>query len=159
PGIDRVVRNPEAPVQPVNRDEPSAQVEDLALAVNGGNIFSGGAQRTLDRRARQNETVFTDADDESVDDRHGEGQFDEEGGASAHFGGDLDFSAQLLDVALHDIHADAAAGNGGDLLRGGKAGGENERERFLSAEFFAGRDDPFFDGLVVDFGRIDAAAV
>ena len=38
------------------------------------------------------------------------------------FGDDFDFAAQFLDVALHDVHADAAAGDGGDFFRGGKPG-------------------------------------
>jgi len=52
----------------------------------------------------------------------------------AHFRGDFNFAAQLVDIALHHIHADAATGNRGDLLGGREARRKDQRERFLAVE-------------------------
>ena len=54
------------------------------------------------------------------------GRRDGERRALAGLGLDLDPAAQRLDVAADDVHADAAAGDLGDLLRGREAGLEDQ---------------------------------
>ena len=73
----------------------------------------------------------------------------------------VDRAADLLDIAAHDVHADAAAGNAGHLRGGGKAGRENE---IADLRFGLGRElgfagEPVLDGLGPDAGEIEAAAV
>ena len=75
------------------------------------------------------------------------------------FGSDLDLAAQFLDIAFHHIHADAAAGNRGDFLRGREPGGKNKIEGFFAAQLGAGGDETFLHRLFVDAFRVDAASV
>ena len=56
------------------------------------------------------------------------GQFQKESGATARYAADLDAPAQFLNVAAHDIHADAAARDIGYLCRGRETGLEDEVE-------------------------------
>src|SRR5262249_9544937 len=52
-------------------------------------------------------------DDQDLDDRQGQGDADPDGGPLADGAVDIDRAADLLDVGLDDVHADAAPGNGG----------------------------------------------
>ncbi len=67
-----------------------------------------------------------DADDQAVETASVSGRRDGEGGALAGLGLDLDPAAQRFDVAADDVHADAAAGDLGDLLGGREAGLEDQ---------------------------------
>ena len=73
----------------------------------------------------------------------------------------IDRAADLLDIAAHDVHADAAAGNAGDLRGGGKAGREDEIANFavgLGRHLgLAGKTA--LDRLGADAREIEAAAV
>ena len=70
-------------------------------------------------------------------------------------------AADLLDIAAHDVHADAAAGNARHLRGGGKAGREDEIADFAIG--FAGQlgfaGKPGLDGFGLDARDIEAAAV
>src|SRR5579871_6939556 len=63
--------------------------------------------------------------------------------------------------ALDDVHANAAAGDLGDLLGGAEAGAEDEIESlgFGETRGLFGSRQPKFDGLGADFLRVDAAAI
>ena len=54
------------------------------------------------------------------------GSFSRKDGALSGRRADLDAAAQLLDVAAHHVHADAAAGNVGHLRRGAETGLEDQ---------------------------------
>ena len=62
------------------------------------------------------------------------------------FGCDLDAAAQRLDVAADDVHADAAAGDLGDLLGGREARLEDQRVDLVGRGRCARRDQAALDG-------------
>ena len=73
----------------------------------------------------------------------------------------IDGTADLLDIAAHDIHADTAAGNARHFCGGGKAGREDE---IADLAFGFCRDlgfaaEPNVDGLGLDARGVEAAAV
>ena len=100
-------------------------------------------------------------DDERRDDRERQRNLDGESRSAAGNGLQVDRAADLLDIAAHDVHADAAAGNAGHLRGGGKAGREDEIADFAVGFArhigFAGKPD--LDGLGLDARGIEAAAV
>ena len=74
----------------------------------------------------------------------------------------VDRAADLLDVGAHHVHADAAAGDVGDLGGGGEARREDElvdlRVRQLVGDSASG-DEPLRDRLGPDPRDVEAAAV
>ena len=52
-----------------------------------------------------------------------------------------DVAAELVDVALDDVHADAAAGDVADDVGGGEAGREDEVEDALLGQLLVGADE------------------
>ena len=76
-------------------------------------------------------------------------------------GFDVDRALQAMQHALHDIEANAPAGNFGDFIGGAESGPEDKCMDFGSPK----RSDssavmrPFLDSLVLDSLRIDAAAI
>ena len=64
-------------------------------------------------------------DDQGRDDRQGERNLDFDRGAVAGLALQIHGAADLLDVGLDHVQADAAAGHIGDLLGGGKSGQKN----------------------------------
>ena len=64
----------------------------------------------------------------------------------------IDHAADLLDVGLHHVHADAAAGNVGHGLRGRESGLEDQVQRLAIAQLLRlfGPQKPFLDGLLFD---------
>ena len=66
-------------------------------------------------------------------------------------------SASML--RSHHVHADAAAGQVGDLLGGGEAGLEDQVDDFLFGERLARLDQAALDGLGLDPVPVEAAAV
>src|SRR4030095_16281624 len=75
---------------------------------------------------RDREALALGRDDQCRDDRVRERDLDREGCAATLLGADVDGAADQLDVALHYIHADAAAGEGSDRVRGREARMEDE---------------------------------
>ena len=122
---------------------------------------AAGAHQFEHRELRDGEALAAGFDDERRDDRQRQRNLDGEGGAGAGDGFQIDRAADLLDIAAHDVHADAAAGNAGDLRGGGEAGREDEIAD-LGVGFgrhlgFAG--EALLDGLGADAREIEAAAV
>ena len=120
-----------------------------------------GAHQFEHRKLRNGEALAAGLDDERRDDRQRQRDFDGEGRAGAGDGLQVDRAADLLDIAAHDVHADAAAGNAGDLRRRREARRENEIADFrlrLGGELgFAG--EALLDGLGLDAREVEAAAV
>ena len=100
-----------------------------AAAADGGDLGRADAvdadradpQDLVDRRARHGEDLAAGADRERGDDGERERHADAEPDALPRPGIDVDHAADPLDIGADHVHADAAAGNGGDLLGGGKA--------------------------------------
>ena len=77
----------------------------------------------------------------------------------AFLAGDGHAAAQRGDVALDDVHADAAAGQVGDLVGGGEARLEDEAEDLAVGQRAAGFDQAALDCLGQDLVALQAAAV
>ena len=82
---------------------------------------------------RQGEAFAARLDDEGRDDRERQRDLDGEGRAAPFLRDELDRAADLLDVGLDHVHADAPARDRGHLLRGGEARGEDEAQHLALA--------------------------
>ena len=74
---------------------------------------------------------------------------------------DADGGLQAMQYALHDVHADAAAGDFGDLFGRAESGAKDEVESlgFGEPRGFFRRRQAKFDGLCANLLRVDAATV
>ena len=80
----------------------------------------------------------------------------------AELAADVDDAAELADVRLDDVHADAAAGQVGDRARVVEKPGRKIRLKHLVARQLArlvGVDDAALDGASGEPRRVDAGAV
>ena len=74
---------------------------------------------------------------------------------------DVDDAADPLDIGADHVHADAAAGNGGDLAGGGEAGQEDQSGLLRGGQLLGllGREEAGGAGLADQRLAVDAAAV
>jgi len=110
---------------------------------------------------RDGETLFAGGDDQRRYDGQRQGNANLEGGAAPEFAFQIDDAADFFDVGLDHVHADAAPGDVGDLLGGGKARQKDQAPDVLIAHdggAFLG-DQAFFQRLVAQFDRVDTGAV
>ena len=109
-----------------HRQHLAAQFDDAAAM----RVDCGGGRPVLDdldhRIKREDELGRSDADQKAIDDRQGERQSHFDRGALALDAAEIDATAQAFDITPHDIHADTAARQIGDLFGGGKARLEDE---------------------------------
>ena len=100
-------------------------------------------------------------DDEAGNDGQSKRDLELNGGAFTGPAEDVDNAADLLNMGLHDVHADAAAGNIGHALRRGEPGQEDEVESFAIAELLGlfGPQEPLLSGLLFDPRDVDSRAV
>src|SRR6185312_9105541 len=121
----------------------------------------GGVDQLDHIDLRDGEAVVHALDDQRRDDREGQRNLDDEFRALAEPGAQFDRAADLLDVAAHDVEADAAARDVRDRLRGREARAEDElldlllghrRELGLGGE-------PVGNGFLADAVGRNAAAV
>ncbi len=82
---------------------------------------AAGAHEFEHRELRDGEALARGLDDQRRNDGERQRNLDGEGRAAAGNGLQIDGAADLLDIAAHDVHADAAAGNACHLRGGGKA--------------------------------------
>src|SRR5208337_4274968 len=82
-------------------------------------------------------------------------------GALAQGAGDVDGALEAVEDGAHNVHADAAAGDFGDLGSGAETGLENEIEDVLRVEALSvfGFQQAVVNGLVANEVEIDAAAI
>ncbi|BBP74159.1 hypothetical protein PHLH7_02630 [Pseudomonas sp. Ost2] len=146
----------EMPVEGDARQGLAPQVE-IALAL--AQPLGAGLHAFGDHVQRDDEIVLADADLEAVDDRQGQRQADAEGAALAGHRVDLDHPAQLVDGTAHHIHADAAAGEVGDLFGGGEPRFENQQVDIRIAELRVRVHQALVDGLGQDPRGVQATAV
>ena len=71
--------------------------------------------------------------DQGRNDRESQRNLDPQARALAALALDVDGAADFFDVGLDDVHADAAPGDVGDLLRGRESGQEHQLERLALA--------------------------
>src|SRR4051812_33504057 len=146
--------------QAYERQHFAAQLYDLVL-VHAVDLALFCAGDLLHTGERYRVDLFSDVEEQRFDDRHGERHLQQEGGALAEFAADLDCSLQAIDHRLHDVHANAASGDLGDLFGGAKAGVENKLQRFRLAQAisFLMRDDAALDRACDDLLYVNAVAV
>src|SRR5690606_23317240 len=92
-------------------------------------------------------------------DRHGERQADQEAGALPLFRLDAHRAAELLDLRMDHVHADAATGNLRDALCGGETGLENELQDFMIGQRGVGGHQATVDRLAPDRLGVDTGAI
>ena len=80
-------------------------------------------------------------------------------GAAARLAVHADGAAQGIDLALDHVHAHAASRDIGDLLGGGEAGQEDQREDLALGELGVGGHQAAFPGLRQDGGGVQSGAV
>ena len=80
--------------------------------------LAADADDFVDRRAGNGEMLVAAADRQRGDDRQGERHAQGEAKPLPDLAVDIDEATDPLDVGTHHVHADAAAGDRGDLLRG-----------------------------------------
>ena len=109
----------------------------------------------------QREALAGALDDQSGCDGEGERDLDVDRGALAGGGLDVDQAAHPFDVGAHHVHADAAAGDVGQLLGGREAGVEDQLGGLLVADALGVRLAQQAErlGLAPDPLQVEAAAV
>ena len=120
------------------------------VAVRPRHVLPGELDALVHQGEREHEEVAADPHQEALDDGQGERDAHHDPGPLPVHAGDLYGAAQLVDGPLHHVHADPAPRDAGDLLRGGEAGGEDEREELLLGELGGGGDDAALDRLGPD---------
>jgi hypothetical protein len=101
------------------------------------------------------------SDNEAGDDRQRQRNFEPHRGTLAEAANHVHCSADLLDIRADHIHANAPPGNIGDGLGRGKAGLEDQIQRFPVAQLsslFGGKQS-FVNGFLFDPRHVDACAV
>ena len=143
----------------IRREVPAHICQIIAMRIF--DILAGQLHAFLDSRQRQHEMVFTDLDQQAVDDRQGQRDFQGDGGAAATDTVHPDRTTQTIDAPLDHIHANPTSGNAGHLGRCGKSGGKNLGIDLLVRHFGNSRNQPFFnrlgpDGVAVQTGTVVA---
>ncbi|HEU5479564.1 MAG TPA: hypothetical protein VFU90_07000, partial [Candidatus Tumulicola sp.] len=119
----------------------------------------GDAHHALHRRHRHCVRRFAEAHQNRLRHRQRERQADDERAARTARGIDGERTAELLDLVVHDVHADAAAGKLGHLLSGREAGFQDEAVQVAVGQLDVGFEQAAFDRLAPDRVAIHAAAV
>src|SRR5262249_42213758 len=88
-------------------------------------LTAAGMQTFHDRGHRHHIDVLADLDDHAIHHRKCERQCQLDGHALTALRLERNASAEVLDVAAHDVHADTATGNVGDGVRGRETGQED----------------------------------
>ena len=110
---------------------------------------------------RNHESFAAAGDHQAGNDGQRERDLDLDRGAFAGPAEHIDHAADLLDVGLHHIHADPAAGNVGHGLRRRESGQEDQVQRLAIAQLLGlfGPQKPFLDGLLFDPRDVDPRPV
>ncbi len=107
------------------------------------------------------EALVEAAHDERGNDGEGEGDAKAQRGSLAQARVEFHLTADFFDVGAHDVHADAAATDVGNLRGGGEAGKEDHLQELALRELGGARrrDEAALDGLGADLADGDAGAV
>ena len=103
--------------------------------------------------------MLAQPDQLAIDDRQGQRQAELDARALPAPGLDGDVAAELQDVPAHDVHADAAARDVGDGLRGREAGHEDELGDGGVVEHGVGADQATLLAAGQDPRQVEAGAV
>ncbi len=157
----------------VESDKGEKMVADhaeFATGLNGGKLLWLWPNALFDIGDGNDIAFRSDLDDQSVDDGESEWKANGEGGTFAFNRGDINSSAKCLNIFSHDIHADSATRDVGNLLRSRQTGMKDQAKNVLIGELLVGADDssvhrfaqnPFFAKTftVVDNFDNDTAAL
>ena len=147
-------------LDPDEGEELAAQVHDLLP----GDLLDVAERETgclLDGRQGDGELAAAATNDERLGDGERERELDAELGPHAQLGLDFDPSVDLGDIGVHDVHADATAGELAHLTARREARQEDEVDRLRIGELLGGgraQESPA-DGLRAQKLRVDPAAV
>ena len=122
-------------------------------------VLARDARDALHRRHRDRVGALAELDEDRLRDRERERQPDRERGAAALRGINDERAAELLDLVVHDIHADAATRQLGQFARGREAALEHECIEVAVGQFDAGLEQAAFDRLAADRLAVHAATV
>lgn len=113
----------------------------------------------LDGGQRDRIAFAAHIDQHAVDDGQRQRQAQGQGGSVTRFGVEIDFAPQRRDGAQHDIHADAATRQFGDLVHGRETGLEDHPVDLAVAELVLLGHQPLANRLLADLLGIQAAPV
>ncbi len=145
-----------------DRQHRLAQLQDLRpLDEFDAMLAAGDADRLHHRMLRQGEALAAGFDDQRRRDGERQRDLERKTGSMPRRRGQGDRAADRLDVLTHDIHADAAAGDIGDLFGGREARREDESVDFLVAHPFELRlgRQPQLQRLFLDPRLVEATPV
>src|SRR5262249_30454534 len=125
-------------------DLPASDLDDLVDVIQGDRI-----------------DLVVDPHQQAGHDRQRQGEADDEGGPLTGHAPDVDGPAEVLDPALDDVHADAAAGDLGDGLGGAQARVPDVADQLAVGQLagLGGIDQPLGDDLAADALTVDTPAV
>ena len=141
------------------RAEGVADRDQALVGAEGVDVLRFRLQGLDDRGERNDECLAGDRDHHAVEDGERQRKAHGEGRALSGARGDRDATAECLDGALDDVHADAAAGDVGDLVGRGEARHEDQVIDFLVCQVGIGRDQIVVDRLLADTLAIDTGTV
>ena len=117
------------------------------------------ARDALDGRQRQRERLLADVDDQRVRDRERVRQADQEARALPRRRLDAHRAAELLDLVVDDVHADAAAGRLRELAGCAETRLQDQLHGLLVGDLLVLGEQALLVGLAADRGEIETAAV
>src|SRR5260221_129370 len=122
---------------------------------------AGGAYQFDDADLRDRKAFATTFNDQCRHDRQRQRDFDDEGRALAFRRPHFDGAANLFNIRLDDIHADATAGHARYFCRRGETRLENELLDLLFAHclHFGLRGETVLNGFGFDLGKCEATAI
>ena len=133
--------------------------DDVVLVGDALDVGALGTQAFDDVGQRQHEALLTDRNHHAVEHREREGQRQHEAGALARRRVDDDSPAETGDIAPDHVHADPAAGNGGNRIGGRKAGQEDQVVDLLVRHADTGGDKAALHRFLQNAGAVDAPSV
>jgi chemotaxis protein histidine kinase CheA len=129
PGV--VVVRPHEHVEPIQRHDPAVTKRQHGAAVDRGRVDVRRVEDLAHERERQSEGLPAGVQQQRLDDRQREGEAERELGAPSKLGADRERAAQVLDLAAHDVHPDAAARDRGGFVHRRESGGARDAEDLL----------------------------
>ena len=154
------MRNLERLLHADDRDDLAAQNDDL-FVLNRLDIRRLDVDRTVNGAKWNRIHLVLHLNEHCLNDRKGKRQLDLEDGALIDVGLNVNMTRKGLNLAADNVHADAASGNIGNLLRSREARQEDEADRIRIVETICLllRNHALLDRLAADLARINARAV
>ncbi len=140
-------------------DDPAVVELRLVLGEMLQDLVARQPRDALDGRQRQRERLVADVDDQRVRDRERVRQPDQEARALAAACLDAHRAAELLDLVVDDVHADATAGRLRELAGRAETRLQDQLDGLLVGDPLVLGEQALLVGLAADGREIEAAAV